>query len=66
MNCATLQFEVAVTSGVFVMIGVGISVRVAGTGGGVKPGTVAAPDIGVALNKAVTVCAAAVTLFICP
>jgi hypothetical protein len=58
-NCATLQFVVAVGTGVFVITGRGVNVSVAGTGRGVKLG-VATPETGVALSKASTVCAAAV------
>jgi hypothetical protein len=59
MNCATLQFVVAVATGVFVKTGRGMGVSVTGTGRGVKLG-VTAPVRGVALSKASTVCAAAV------
>src|SRR3972149_8625925 len=61
MNCPTLQLDVAVAAGVFVEIGRGLGVSVAGTtGSGVKLGVFTTPDMGVALSKACTVCAAAV------
>jgi hypothetical protein len=50
---------VAVATGVFVVTGKGIGVSVAREGRGVKLGVVA-PETGVALSKASTVCAAAV------
>ena len=61
MNCATLQFDVAVAAGVFVDTGWGMGVSVAGGGNRVTLG-VTATMAGVALNKASTVCAAAVRL----
>jgi hypothetical protein len=55
MNCATLQFEVAVAAGVFVTAAEGMGVMVAR---GV--GLAVSVKRGVALNRASTVCAAAV------
>src|SRR3990172_6702786 len=62
MNCPTLQFDVAVATGVFVEIGRGMGVGVAGNAGsGVKLGVLTTLDIEVALfSNACTVCAAAV------
>jgi len=54
-----LQFVVAVAKGVLVEADRGMGVNVAGTGSGVKL-AVATPPMGVALNNASTVCAAAV------
>jgi hypothetical protein len=59
MNCATLQFVVAVAIGVLVEAGEGMGVNVAGIGSGVKLG-VTMLETGVALSNASTVCAAAV------